>query len=67
MKLRVQELKWQSGNQLFQIQRFTSADGGAWLAVGDCHNTLEAAINKAKAMLNPPAPPEVKETIHEIK
>ena len=66
MKLRVQELIWQSGNQLFQIQRWSPADGGAWLAVGDCYHTLEHAVEKAKAMLNPVAANLPKEIIHEI-
>lgn len=65
MKLRIQELRWQSGNQLFQIQRFREADG-AWVAVGDCYHTLGAATEIAERLLNPKQPIEPKEIIHEL-
>ena len=66
MKLRVQELIWQSGNQLFQVQRYDK-DNDFWYATPEGpYNTLEAAIAVAKAMLNPPPRPPVQEIIHEL-
>ena len=67
MKLRVQELIWQSGNQLFQVQRYDK-DNDFWYATEDGpHNTLEAAIAAAKLMLNPPPRAPIQERIHELQ
>jgi hypothetical protein len=65
MKLRIQELRWQSGNQLFQIQQFRDMDG-AWVAIGDCYHTLAAATEVAEKLLHPKLAIQPEEIIHEL-